>query len=127
MASPHPAPSQPPAGSGPARWLTVLAWVEGLSLLGLLLVTMPLKYFADVPGPNRVLGMAHGILTVAYVSVLLYVWSARRWPGRALAWGLAASFIPVLPFWVERRVFAPLLRRDGGASPLTDEVGEGRR
>ena len=90
------------------RALRALAIVEGVSLLAILLVTMPLKYLAGVPGPNKIVGLGHGVLTVAYVSVLLYVWSDRRWHWRVLAWGLAASLVPALPFWVERRVFAPL-------------------
>ena len=88
--------------------LRALAVAEGVSLLVILLVTMPLKYLAGVPAPNEIVGLGHGVLTVAYVSVLLYAWTARRWSWRVLVWGLAASLVPVLPFWVERRVFAPL-------------------
>ncbi len=90
------------------RWLRRLAVLEGITLLGLLLVTMPLKYGLDLPEPNRWLGLVHGLLFVVYLSVLVYTWSDRRWPVRVLAWGLAASIVPVLPFWVERRVFAEL-------------------
>ena len=90
------------------RTLRLLAILEGVSLLLILLVTMPLKYGLDVPGPNKVAGLGHGLLTVAYVSVLVYCWADRRWPARVLGWGLAASLVPVLPFWVERRVFKGL-------------------
>ena len=90
------------------RLLRRLAVAEGVSLLVILLVTMPLKYAAAVPGPNKVAGLLHGLLTVAYVSVLVYLWADRRWPPRVLAWGLTASLVPVLPFWVERRVFRDL-------------------
>lgn len=89
-------------------WLRRLAVFEGITLLGLLLVTMPLKYLLDLPEPNRWLGMAHGLLFVCYLSVLTYAWTVRRWPLRVLGWGLAASIVPILPFWVERRVFAGL-------------------
>lgn len=87
------------------RAFRLLALVEGISFLVILLVTMPLKYGFDVPGPNQVVGMAHGVLFVAYLAFLLYMWSARRWPVRTLLWGLAASVVPFLMFWVERRVF----------------------
>lgn len=92
-------------GTGLVRGLRTLAIVEGVSLLVILLVTMPLKYGLGIPGPNKVVGLAHGVLTVAYVSVLVYAWAHRRWGWRVLAWGLAASVVPLLPFWVERRVF----------------------
>ncbi len=90
------------------RWLRGLAWAEGLSLLLILFVTMPLKYGLDVPGPNKVLGLTHGLLTVVFVSYLCYLWASRKWPVRVLLWGLAASLIPFAVFYVERRVFSGL-------------------
>ena len=35
----------------------VLAFAEGASLILILLVTMPLKYLLNIPGPNSVVGM----------------------------------------------------------------------
>ena len=88
-----------------------LALAEGLSFLVILLVTMPLKYGLDVAAPNRYAGMLHGLLFVGYVVYLGWLWAERRWPWRVLAWGLAASVVPFLVFWVERRVFAGLPQR----------------
>ncbi len=90
------------------RWLRGLAWAEGLSLLALLFVTMPLKYGLDIPGPNKVLGLVHGLLTVIFVSFLCYQWASRRWPVRILLWGFAASLVPFAVIYVERRVFVGL-------------------
>ena len=39
----------------------VLAFAEGVSFLLILFITMPLKYLMDMPGPNKIIGMAHGI------------------------------------------------------------------
>ena len=64
----------------------------------------------DMPGPNKVLGMAHGVLFMIYIVFLIYVWAARKWPFRALVWGVAASIVPFLVFWVEKNVFAKLER-----------------
>ena len=94
-----------PASDRTLRAFRLLALVEGISFLVILFVTMPLKYGLDVPEPNRIVGMAHGVLFVAYLSFLLYLWSDRRWPARTLLWGLAASVVPFLVFWVERHVF----------------------
>jgi integral membrane protein len=46
-------------------------WIEGLSLLVLLLVAMPLKYAANLPGAVRVVGALHGLLFVI-LAVVLY-------------------------------------------------------
>ena len=88
-----------------------LALLEGISFLVILFVTMPLKYGLDMPSPNKWAGMVHGLLFVGYVAYLIWIWSDRRWEWRVLAWGLAASVIPFLVFWVERRVFALLPKR----------------
>jgi integral membrane protein len=90
--------------------LRKLALIEGISFLVILFITMPLKYGLDMPGPNLVFGMLHGILFVAYVAYFLYVWAERRWNFATLAWGFAASVIPFLVFWVERKIFAPLAK-----------------
>lgn len=89
-------------------WLRRFAVLEGVSLLLLLFVTMPLKYFAAMPRPNQILGMVHGLLFIAYLSVLCYAWADRRWSFKIFAWGLAASVVPLLPFYVERKIFAKL-------------------
>jgi len=88
-----------------------VALVEGISFLVILFVTMPLKYILDIPGPNKVLGMAHGVLFMVYIVYLIYIWASRRWSFGTLAWGVAASIVPFLVFWVEKNVFAkPELR-----------------
>src|SRR6056300_628919 len=50
------------------KWV---AFLEGTSFLILLFICMPLKYGFDIPEPNKVVGMAHGILTVLYVFTLI--------------------------------------------------------
>ena len=37
----------------------ILAFMEGLSYLAILFITMPLKYLYEMPLPNLVVGMAH--------------------------------------------------------------------
>lgn len=58
------------------RWLGVL---EGLTLLGLLGITMPLKYLYQIPTPNKILGLVHGFLFVIYLVYLFQVKEKRNW------------------------------------------------
>ena len=46
----------------------ILAFMEGLSFLLILFITMPLKYLYEMPEPNLVVGMAHGVLFVVICS-----------------------------------------------------------
>ena len=89
--------------------LRLLALVEGVSFIFILFVTMPLKYLAEMPMPNKVFGMAHGVLFIAYLAYLCFVWTSRRWSVSVLGWGLAASIVPFLIFWVEKKVFTDAL------------------
>ena len=79
----------------------VVALLEGISYLALFGVTMPLKYLADMPYPNKVVGMTHGILSVLYVGLLVHVWMVQKWsPLKALV-ALLASLVPVGAFVLE--------------------------
>lgn len=51
------------------RNFRILSFVEGLSLLALVLVAMPLKYAFDLPLAVRVAGSVHGLLFLALVLV----------------------------------------------------------
>lgn len=89
------------------RALRGIAVLEGLSYLVLLAGAMPLKYFADMPLPVRIVGSLHGGLFVLYVAAVAYVAILRRWPVLRWVENLAASVLPFGPFLVE-----PRLRRE---------------
>ncbi|CAL1516741.1 DUF3817 domain-containing protein [Chitinophaga sp. MM2321] len=83
--------------------LRVTAFLEGMSLLILLGIAMPLKYMADMPQPVRVIGMAHGILFLLYVVLVINVKFAHKWAiGKTLV-ALCASVIPFGTFYVDAK------------------------
>jgi integral membrane protein len=88
------------------RTVEVVAFLEGASLLVLLGVAMPLKYLAGIPGATSVVGMLHGLAFIAYAAVLLDAFASRQRPGRTVALGLLAGFLPAGSF-----VFVRHLRR----------------
>lgn len=89
-------------GSSIAR-LRVIAIVEGWSFLILLGIAMPLKYLADMPEAVRIIGMAHGILFIAYILLVVQVKLLHRWSvGKALL-AMFASVIPFGTFYVEKK------------------------
>lgn len=89
---------------GKFRWV---AWLEGGSFLILLLIAMPLKYFAGLPIFVRVVGMAHGVLFLAYLALLAQVAIEHSWPKTRVALAFVASLVPFGPFWFEARLRAP--------------------
>lgn len=85
--------------------LRLLAFVEGVSFLILLFVTMPLKYAFDMPGPNKVFGMVHGLLFVLYVLAVVQMKIERDWTIKKTFLALIASVIPFGTFWADIKLF----------------------
>jgi integral membrane protein len=75
--------------------LRIIGIAEGISLLALLGIAMPLKYFAGRPEAVKIIGWMHGILFIAFIAVLLLTWLQKRWPFKNVIYGVIAAFIPV--------------------------------
>ncbi len=89
---------------GPVGFLRAAALAEAVSYLVLLGVAMPLKYLANLPMAVRVVGSLHGLLFVILCVALLWVWIRVRWPLLRLIGVFIASFIPILPFFMDARL-----------------------
>lgn len=82
----------------------VAAYVTGVGLLVLVLVAVPLKYVADIPGPVAVVGMLHGFLYMVYVVVALVLAERCRFRPVEAVLVVLAGTIPFVSFYAERRV-----------------------
>lgn len=96
------------AATATGRFRVVAFW-EGISFLVLLLVAMPLKYAFDLPLAVRVVGMAHGLLFIAYLITLALAGKALG--ARRVVQALLMSVLPGGTFWLESQ-----LSRDAAAS-----------
>ncbi|RAV98421.1 DUF3817 domain-containing protein [Pseudochryseolinea flava] len=85
--------------------LRVVAFLEGMSFLILLGIAMPLKYYANMPGAVRVVGMAHGVLFIAYIVFLYLVWDEHRWPSWKALLAFIASLVPFGTFYADKKWF----------------------
>jgi integral membrane protein len=85
------------------RVFRIVAFVEGISLLVLFFVAMPMKYWLGMPQLISPVGMAHGLLFVAYVVLALLAKSVLRWSVKDLAIVLIASLIPWGTFYIEKK------------------------
>ena len=84
------------------RALSLLALVEGASLVALVGIAMPLKYFGGMPEAVRVVGMAHGLLFLWATTTLVYVLSRGHLSPLKGAGVFAASLIPFAGLWSHR-------------------------
>jgi len=95
---------RPSAFHGPIGFLRAAALAEAVSYLVLLGVAMPLKYLANLPMAVRVVGSLHGLLFIILCAALLLAWIRVRWPLPRLIGVFIASFIPILPFFMDARL-----------------------
>ena len=84
--------------------LRIVGLAEGASFLALLLVAMPLKYFAGLPIFVQIVGALHGGLFLLYIVTALLAFRLNRWSFWKLGKVLAASLIPAGPFLLDRRL-----------------------
>ena len=76
---------------------TVLRWIalfEGTSLLLLLFVAMPLKYYAEMSEAVRIIGPIHGLLFLAFIGLLLWHFLKSELGLVKTLLGFVASIIP---------------------------------
>lgn len=85
--------------------LRLLAFVEGVSFLILLFITMPLKYGFGMPEPNKIFGMVHGLLFVLYVLAVIQAKIEWDWSLKKTGLALLASIVPFGTFWADVKLF----------------------
>jgi integral membrane protein len=90
--------------SSPLAFLRLAAIAEGISYL-LFAITMPLKYYMEMPGPNMIVGMAHGFLFMLYIALVLYCAYQYKWSGKITVLSLLASIIPAGTFYAHAKWF----------------------
>ena len=84
--------------------LRVIAWMEGVSFL-LFGVSMPLKYGFDIPEPNYIIGMVHGILFVIYNLLILKHTKLKNWSIREIIFLCFLSLVPFGTFYGDHKYF----------------------
>ncbi|RZJ35028.1 MAG: DUF3817 domain-containing protein [Flavobacterium sp.] len=84
----------------------IVAILEGVSLLLLLFVAMPLKYIWDMPEFVRNVGMAHGLLFIGYIIMATMLKQEQSWKLRKYFEICIASVIPFGTFYMEKKYFS---------------------
>jgi len=75
--------------------LRILGNIEGISYLVLLGVAMPLKYSFGFPEAVKIVGMAHGLLFIAYCLLLAVCMKKFAWK---LGFGIYLFIATLIPF-----------------------------
>ena len=86
----------------------VMANVVGVLLILLIVVAVPLKYWADMPTPVTVLGTAHGWLYALFFLSAVDLALRAKWTLKGAIVALVLGTIPFLSFVAERTVTAKM-------------------
>jgi len=91
--------------------LRLVGFLEGISLLVLAGIAVPLKYVYGDPYWVKVMGPVHGLLFLLFVINTLSVGVEYRWRFTTTTWKvLLACIVPFGTFYVDRKILAPLAR-----------------
>ncbi len=82
----------------------IISLAEGISLLVLLFIAMPMKYFMGMPEAVKVVGWIHGILFIVYVGLLIIVQLTQRWSFIFLLGAFIASMVPFGTFILDKQL-----------------------
>ncbi|MBC7949590.1 MAG: DUF3817 domain-containing protein [Chitinophagaceae bacterium] len=72
-----------------------IAFAEGMSFLILLLIAMPLKYYAGFPLAVTIVGGLHGVLFIAFI---IMAWETKREYRKNFTWLMKAFLASIIPF-----------------------------
>lgn len=93
--------------------LRLFAFLEGISLLILILLAVPLKYLYDDPQFVKILGPVHGALFLLFVFNTLRVGIEQHWKFGQTTWKvLLACFIPFGTFYIDYTLLRVIHREE---------------
>lgn len=85
------------------KFFKVVALLEGTSLLLLLLFAIPMKYIFQIPIFVQMIGMAHGVLFIAYIIMAIMLKIECNWTFKKFGIISVASVVPFGTFYVDKK------------------------
>ena len=89
--------------------LRILGFLEGITLLLLTFIAVPLKYAANEPSLVKALGPIHGGLFLLFIFNTLSVGIEQQWKFKDTTWKvLLACIIPFGTFYIDHKILAQI-------------------
>ncbi|WP_017258306.1 DUF3817 domain-containing protein [Pedobacter arcticus] len=86
----------------------LICFLEGITLLVLIFIAMPMKYYFENPIVSKIFGPIHGALFLAYVAYTILFAVNYNWSLKKIFWVSIASFFPFATFYVDKKVLAKI-------------------
>lgn len=85
--------------------LRIVGLLEGISLLILLFIAVPMKYIFKNPIGSEVVGPIHGVLFLLFVFNTLSVGVEQQWKFKTTTWKvLLACIVPFGTFYIDKTI-----------------------
>jgi integral membrane protein len=89
--------------------LRIIAFLEGLSLLILIFISVPMKYIYHRPEGSKIMGPIHGILFLLFIINTLSVGVEYHWKFKTITWKvLLACVVPFGTFYIDQKILKHL-------------------
>jgi integral membrane protein len=89
--------------------LRIIGLLEGLSLLVLIFIAVPLKYYFQNPSLSKTLGPIHGAIFLLFLFNTLSVGVEQNWKFKTTTWKIIlACFIPFGTFYIDNKILSKL-------------------
>lgn len=83
--------------------LRIIGFLEGLSLLILLLIALPLKYGYNNESLTKLMGPVHGALFLLFILNTVGAAVEQKWKVKTTAAILASCFVPFGTFYIDNK------------------------
>lgn len=88
--------------------LRIIGFLEGISLIVLIFVAVPLKHYGNDPSMVKMMGPVHGALFLFFIINTLSVGVEQRWKFSQTTWKvLLACIIPFGTFYIDKHILKP--------------------
>ena len=89
--------------------LRIIGFFEGISLLILIFIAMPMKYLYGNPALVKTVGQLHGILFLLFVFNTLSVGVEQKWRFKDTTWKvLLACIVPFGTFYIDSKILSKI-------------------
>ena len=89
--------------------LRIISYLEGISLLVLIFIAVPMKYYFQSAGLSKALGPIHGAIFLLFLFNTLSVGVEQNWKFKTTTWKIIlACFIPFGTFYIDRKILSKL-------------------
>jgi integral membrane protein len=89
--------------------LRIIGFLEGISLLALIFIAMPMKHYFDDASLSKFLGPVHGAIFLLFLFNTLSVGVEQNWKFKTTTWKvLLACFVPFGTFYIDNKILSKL-------------------